>query len=297
MNPPLPFEEHRQRLTRLAHRMLGSMAAAEDVVQDAYVKYHQANLTELRSVEAWLVTVVTRLAIDELRSAQVERKAYVGTWLPEPWMQGETRAETPEVEGARHSDLSYAALVLLERLSPEERAVFLLRDVFEADYAVIAEAVSKTEASCRQLLHRAHERLAEGEQRYRATPAERLDLLKRFHAASMAQDRDALVGLFAPHPTYATDGGGKVFASPRLLEGVERICRLILTVARKDTEHDEWVEFVDGEPALVTYKGGAPYSLTFIESDDTGILRIFKIMNPEKLGGLAALRCAPGNSR
>jgi RNA polymerase sigma-70 factor (ECF subfamily) len=270
--------------------MLGSVADAEDVVQDAYVKYHQADLTALRSVEAWLVTVVTRLAIDKLRAVQVERKAYVGTWLPEPWMHGETPTETPEAEGARQSDLSYAVLVLLERLSPEERAVFLLRDVFDVEYGVIADAVSKSEAACRQMLHRAHEHLAEGEPRRRATTAERLDLLRRFHAASVAQDRDTLASLFAPGATYASDGGGKVFAAPRVLRDMARILRLVLVVARKTEPRDEWIEFVDGEPAIVTYKGDAPYSLTFIDSDDSGIARVFKILNPEKLRGVALLR-------
>jgi RNA polymerase sigma-70 factor (ECF subfamily) len=287
MSSPTPFQVHRPRLLRLAHRMLGSAADAEDIVQDAFVRLHQANdAQELRSTEAWLVTVVTRLAIDKLRGAKLERRSYVGPWLPEPWMTGqgnEAERGAPDAAAGAHEELSYAALVLLERLSPEERAVFLLRDVYDVDYPVVAEALGKSEAACRQLLHRARERLAEGRPRHTSTASERLDLLRRFQAAAQAQDDRALTALLAPGVTYTPDGGGKVFASPRVLEGVARIVNLVLTSTRKATGRELVVTLADGEPAIVSYRGDEVYSLTFLEADASGIVAVYRIFNPEKL--------------
>jgi RNA polymerase sigma-70 factor (ECF subfamily) len=280
-------DQHRPRLLRLAHRMLGAVADAEDVVQDAYLRFHQRFEPEdgeaVRSPEAWLVTVVTRLAIDRLRAAKVEREAYTGSWLPEPWMQGETPGDAPDSRAERGGELDYAALVLLERLSPEERAAFLLREAFDVDYPLIAETLQKTELACRKLVQRARERLDQGEPRYRSSVAERRDLLLRLQAAAVSQDSESLARLIAPGATYTTDGGGKVFASPRVLEGVARVSRLILSVARKGRHVDRLVD-VEGEPAIASYRDGSFYALTFVDAGPgSRITSVFKIMNPDKL--------------
>lgn len=286
-----PFEQHRPRLTRLAHKMLGSAADAEDVVQDAYLRFAQADASALRSAEAWLVTVVTRLCLDRLRAVQVERRAYSGPWLPEPWMRGEHAVEPPDSPGERREALSYAALVLLERLSPEERAAFLLRVIFGEDYGVVAAALEKTEAACRQLVHRAEERLAEGRARREATASERLDLLRRFQAAASAEDTAALTALLRPGATYTADGGGKTFAAPYVLQGVARVLRIVIGVARKvalDGGVREVLALLDGEPAVITYRNGQPYSLTFLDVVEGRIAAVYKVLNPEKLRDVPA---------
>lgn len=151
------FQTHRPRLFSIAYRMLGIRADAEDVLQDVYLRWQNEDIAGLNSVEAWLVTVTTRLAIDRLRAAKTEREAYVGIWLPEPMV--ESISETPEASVERSEDIAYALLVVLERLAPEERAAFLLKQVFDHDYLDIARILGKTEAACRQLVHRAKQRV------------------------------------------------------------------------------------------------------------------------------------------
>lgn len=278
------FEQHRSRLLRLAHRMLGSRGDAEDVVQDAYLRWHQAEADAIRTPEAWLVTVVTRLALDRLRAANSDRAAYVGPWLPEPWLHGASGVEAPDAPSERGDDLAYAVLVLLERLTPEERAAFLLRDVFSVDYSVVADALSKSEAACRQLVHRARERLAEGRARHAATASDKLDLLRRFQAAVSMQDETALGRLFAPDAAFVADGGGKVLAARRVLHGSAHIVRALLGVARKYTGAIvETVVLVEGEPALVASHDGGPIHVTFIDADDQGIRAVYRMLNPDKL--------------
>jgi RNA polymerase sigma-70 factor (ECF subfamily) len=196
----------------------------------------------------------------------------------------------------RGTDLEYAVLVLLERLAPEERAAFLLREVFEVDYAVVAQALGREEAACRQMVHRARERVAEGRPRRAGnapvkppTAEEKMDLLRRFRAATETGDAATLAGLLAPNATYTADGGGKVFAARSVLQGAARIERLITTVARKagdDVGHT--LVLVDGEPALATFRGEEPSALTFIAADEDGVLAIYRIFNPDKLRRLPA---------
>ena len=185
------FERHRSRLLGVAYRMLASRAEAEDVVQEAYLRWHRADGASIREPEAWLVTTATRLAIDRLRALKIQREAYVGPWLPEVFLGHEPPPPDRDVELA--SDLSVAFVVLLERLAAEERAAFLLHDVFDCDYAEIARTLDKSEATCRQIVHRARERVKSERRRFRATEGARVGLLRRFNAAVEARDGRALV--------------------------------------------------------------------------------------------------------
>lgn len=264
--------------------MLGSFADAEDLLQDAYLRWHETDRSGVRVEEAFLVTMVTRLALDRLRRARLEREAYPGQWLPEPWLEGGME---------RGDDLSYAAQVLLERLTPDERAAFLLREAFELDYALISEAVEKSEAACRKLVQRANERLAEAGQgappRQAASREEQTQLLAQFLAASRAQDPAILTRLLVPEARYVTDGGGKVFAARYVLEGAERIARALWRIARKAAPfvEDRLVDLPDG-PAIATFHGRKLYSLAFIASRGGQIEAIYKLLNPEKLRRAAA---------
>lgn len=281
--------QHRPRLLRLAHRMLGSVHEAEDVLQDAFIRLHEVDTAKVRTPEAFLVTTVTRLALDRLRRAKTERDAYVGQWLPEPWMHGAQPGYEPDAHEERESDLSYAALVLLSQLSPEERAAFLLREVFELDYASVAEALERSEAATRKLVQRAHQHLTEKQPRRQASVEERGELLTRFKAACEALDADALLGLLAPEATYTTDGGGKVFAARDVLVGAERIAHLTITVTKKALEPELRLVTLDGEPALATSYAGSLASLTMVQVDQGRIRDIYKILNPEKLNAAQAL--------
>jgi RNA polymerase sigma-70 factor (ECF subfamily) len=284
------FEQHRSRLLRLAQRMLGTRHEAEDVLQDAFVRWHEADAESVRVPEAFLVTTVTRLALDRLRRTKTERAAYVGQWLPEPWMHGALASEGPDLREERADQLSYAAQVLLSQLSPEERAAFLLREVFDLDYAQVAAALERNEAATRKLVQRAHAHLADNKPRNEASVAEQHDLLARFKAACEAIDSSALTALLSPSAAYTTDGGGKEFAARDVLLGSARIVRVHMTVARKAPENEQHrLVNLDGEPALVTLRAGAVYALTFI-AVEAGVIRdIYKILNPDKLAQVSAL--------
>lgn len=289
--PSTVFEAHRPRLLRLAHHMLGSSGDAEDVVQDAYLRWHQTDVREVRTPEAWLVTVVTRLALDRLRAVQTERKAYRGPWLPEPWWQGASAVVQPDASSHKARELDYAALVLLERLSADERAAYLLHDIFDVDYAHIADALSKTEDACRQLVHRARSRVVDERRRHDTSTAAKADLLRRLQAALETPDETALAALFAPDSTLTSDGGGKVFASRSIMQGPARIAQLLAGVARKGASGLTYtVVNLGGEPALVGSLAGAPYSVTWIDAGAGGIQHAYRLLNPDKLRQLTQSR-------
>jgi RNA polymerase sigma-70 factor (ECF subfamily) len=281
---PEPFEELRGRLFGIAYRMLGSRAEAEDTVQDAYVRWHQADRDEIRNPEAWLVTAVTRLAIDRLRSLKAERERYVGPWLPEPLMGSEPPPPDRHVELA--SDLSIAFLVLLERLAPEERAAFLLHEAFDCGYGEIARLLGRSEAACRQLLHRARERVRSDRKRFEAPEAARVGLLKQFTAAVEARDGQALLALFAPDAVWTADSGGRVAAARYSIVGAERIVRLVLGLQEKfyQDRGSMHLAAVNGETGLVIRMDGRITAVMSIATDGERILDVYAILNPEKLG-------------
>ena len=283
------FLSHRPRLFGLAYRMLGSRSDAEDVLQDAWLRWQSAPKEELRSPEAWLVTVVTRLSIDRLRDAKREREVYTGPWLPEPLVEEEPEAaETPERAAELASDVSFAFLMVLERLAPEERAVFLLREVFDMDYPEVAKMLGKSEAACRQMVHRAKERVRQDRPRFQVNPAAHRQLLDRFIAATHGGKPEELMALFAKDVRFTSDGGGKVPAVLRVLEGAERVMRFYtaigrLTMNRSFTyRHAE----INGEPGLLQFVDGRLTGAVTMVTDGMRILEIYSVRNPDKLKGI-----------
>jgi RNA polymerase sigma-70 factor (ECF subfamily) len=275
------FLQHRGRLRGIAYRMLGSSMDADDLLQDAYLRWHNVDPERIRSPEAWLVTTVTRLCIDRLRSAQTERAAYTGPWLPEP-------ISTDPTELA--SDLSVALLVVLERLAPEERAAFLLHDVFDMEHGEIASVLGRTEAACRQIVHRARERVHQDRPRFQVNERARKDLVDRFLAALRAQDHSTLLTLFAPDATWTADGGGKVKAARKVVHGSELVSRFALGIWRRYLiDKTARLMTVNGEYALVVYDGRKPFCVFTLETDGSYIRAVYAIVNPDKLQHIQSL--------
>jgi len=277
------FEPHRARLFGLAYRMLGSRAEAEDLVQDAYVRWHQSDRDAIRNAEAWLVATATRLAIDRLRALKTEREAYVGPWLPEPMMRDAPPPPDRQVELA--SDLSIAFLVLLERLGPDERAAFLLHEVFDFDYGEIATVLEKSEDACRQIVHRARTRVRSARQRFQVTEAAKAKLLRTFTEAVSARDQKTLLTLFAPDATWTADGGGRTAAAPRPIVGAEQIVTLVLGLRERLQSDTATMELVDvnGETALCVRANGRITAVMSILSDGERIHAVYAVVNPDKL--------------
>ena len=275
------FEPHRGRLFGLAYRMLGSRADAEDLVQEAYVRWHEREPASIANAEAWLVTTTTRLAIDRLRRLKTEREAYVGPWLPEPIVSD----APPDRHLELAEDLSMAFLTLLERLAPEERAAFLLHDVFDVGYAEIAPVIGRGEAACRQVVHRARERVRGDRKRFDASETEKTQLLERFTAALQARDEQALLGLFAPDATWTADGGGKTAAGLQPIVGAERIAKLVIGLREKFWADNRTLEVavINGEPGLSMRDGGRLTGTLSIATDGEHILAVYAVVNPDKL--------------
>jgi RNA polymerase sigma-70 factor, ECF subfamily len=273
-------EELRPYLFAIAYRMLGSVAEAEDVVQEAFIRYHEAGV-EPESPKAYLATVTTRLSIDELRSARARREVYPGQWLPEPLVEDEAlrHAETAD-------SLSLAFLHLLEKLSPVERAVFLLREVFDYPYDEVAEMVGKSSDNCRQILARAHRHVQEGRRRFDVSREERDEVARRFLAAWEDGDTDGLIELLAPDATLYGDGGGKAPSVPVPLVGAERIAKAIVGWGRRGREQGlvHRPALVNGDPSLVFYDPDCrPVWVSVLEIYDGSVVAIRSILNPEKL--------------
>lgn len=278
----------RPRLLGLAYRMLGDVDEAEDVVQEAFLRWHLADQPAIRSAEAWLVTVVTRLAVDRLRRLKTERASYPGPWLPEPIRTDGAFAPTampdPDRRAELASDLSVALLVLLERLAPEERAAFLLRDVFDTDYADIARILERTPDAVRQMVHRARTRVQSDRTRVATDPGEHERLLERFVEAVTADDADGVMALLAPDVALASDGGGRARAARNLLTGRDRISRFLLGVRRKFApSYAHRVRYLNGEPALITFDHATVVSTMTLELEDGRIRAIHIMRNPDKL--------------
>jgi RNA polymerase sigma-70 factor, ECF subfamily len=284
------FIRLRPRLFGIAYRMLGIRADAEDIVQEAWLRWQNGGGADAHSPEAWLVTVVTRLAIDRLRGAITERERYVGPWLPEPLV--EETVDSPERALEAAGDLSTAFMLMLERLAPEERAVFLLHQVFDFDHAEVAAMVGKTEAACRKTLQRARERVRAERPRFAVNRELHLALLGRFVQAARSADPSEVQALLAADATYTGDGGGKVKTTVKRVFGADRVGRLVAGIERKwsniDTRHD--IITVNGTPGLLTWRNGVPDAITTVHIEDGRIAAIYVVRNPDKLGSLAALR-------
>ena len=280
-SPTAAFEATRPRLFGLGYRMLGSAADAEDIVQEAYVRWHQADHSSIDNAEAWLVTTASRLAIDRLRRLKTEREAYVGPWLPAPIVT----PPPPDRHLDLSDDLSMAFLALLERLAPEERAAFLLHEVFDVGYGQIAAVIDRTESACRQVVHRARERVRGERKRFDVAESAKAALLQKFLSAMEARDEQALLELFAPDATWTADGGGKTAAAPRPVTGLDRIVKLVINLREKFWAPDRTIAMasINGETGLVIRDGGRLTATMSIATDGVRILAVYAVVNPEKL--------------
>jgi RNA polymerase sigma-70 factor (ECF subfamily) len=287
------FAGHRDRLFGIAYRMLGSRADAEDLLQDAWLRWHEQDASELRSTEAWLTTMVTRLAIDRLRAAKTQRAAYFGPWLPEPL--AEIEVATPESHAEFASDVSVAFMHLLERLGEEERAAFVLHDVFDCDYDDIAETLGKTPAACRQLVHRAREHVTSERRRFRVDEEARINMLKRFIAAAESGDFAAIKSMFTPDALMTSDGGGKAIAVIRPLLGAARIARLWWAISRRPEAPgiERRLVRVNGEVGVAFYFRGRLHSVATVDTDGERIHNYYSISNPDKLRVYAQRQALP----
>jgi RNA polymerase sigma-70 factor, ECF subfamily len=277
------FEAHRQALTGLAYRMLGSRAEAEDVVQDAYLRWHAADQAVIVEPRRYLGTVVTRLCLDRMKSARARREVYVGPWLPEPVVD-----ETLDVEGAGElaHDLSVALMLVLERLSPLERASFLLHDVLGLDFAAVGRALARDEAACRQLAARARTHIEQGRPRFPASQEEGRRLAAAFRAAVQSGDTGALMQLLAEDAVLYSDGGGKRAAALNPIYGADKILRFLAGIARKNQALPNVqlrAATVNGLAGFVMREEDGSIDTMAIEHRDRRIAAIYVVRNPEKL--------------
>ena len=277
------FEANRTRLRRLAYRMLGSVAEAEDAVQDAWLRWTRAG-DDVADPAAWLVRATSRLCIDRLRAAKAQREAYKGPWLPDPLIE---EMSVDPVE--RAEDVSVAFLLALERLSPLERAVFLLHDVFDEDYADVAETLGRNEAAVRQLAARARSHVQDAKPRFKVNPEEAERLINAFAAAAMQGDLGALSGMLAEDAVMITDGGGKRAASKRMLCGPEDIVGLFQGLAWR---HEHFLRGpirpvrINGYPGFVLTDEDGPTTFAFQPGEGGKLEAIYVMRNPDKLGHL-----------
>jgi RNA polymerase sigma-70 factor (ECF subfamily) len=300
LNPPDDFEPHRRRLLGLAYRMLGSMADAEDAVQETYLRWHATDRERVSDPRGFLMTTTTRICLNMLTSARARREEYVGPWLPEPVLDPAALAPDSRTELAE--DLSIALLLTLDKLSPLERAAFLLHDVFDFSFSEVATALERSEAACRQLAARARGHVRAARPRGATVPAARsgeidakhAQLLSAFMAATQSGDLAALTGMLARDVRIVTDGGGKVRSALEVIEGAERAARVILEATRK--RPDTWwrkdfttrFALVNGLPGVLVAAPEGVVQTAAIEIEGDLIRAVYVVRNPDKLRHLAA---------
>ena len=294
-DPSATFEPHRRRLLGLAYRMLGSVAEAEDAVQEAYLRWHDTDRNRVEDPRAFLMTTTTRICLDVLKSARMKREQYVGPWLPDPVT--DTASLAPDTQTELAEDLSVALLLALDRLSPLERAAFLLHDVFDYSFSQVAAALNRNEAACRQLASRARTRVREA--RPKGLPAPRgassaidpkhAELVSAFITASRSGDIDALTRMLASDARIVTDGGGKVAAALNVINGADRVAAFVAGVVRKGWTDDMSVRFaiVNGLPGLLVTSSNGLVQTNAFEFDGDVVTAIYIVRNPDKLRHLA----------
>lgn len=274
------FEAHRQFLIGVAYRMLGSLAEAEDIVQDAFLRWSTVEHAGVEHPRAYLAQIVSRLCLDRMKSAASRREHYVGTWLPEPLV---APAGAPVAD-----DLSLALLLTLERLSPLERAAFLLHDVFDMDYAAIAETIGRSEAACRQLAARGREHVRDGRPRFTASPESSAKLADAFATALLEGRLDELTKLLAEDAILYSDGGGKRLAALNPIYGCDKIVRFLTGVTRKFPMAAMRTErvVINGLPGFVIWTDDGPETMSFAVENDK-IVGVYAVRNPDKLRHLS----------
>ncbi len=281
------FKAHSGRLLGLAYRMLGSRADAEDIVQETWLRV-SSSTAQMKDAEAYLVTVATRLCLDQLKSARKRRETYVGPWLPEPVLS--TEAFSPATATELADDLSFALLLTLETLTPPERAAFLLHDVFDLPYADIAIALGKSEAACRQLAARARKAVRGPRPSQAAPPEAYRTLISRFFETLETGDIDGLKGLLQEEVMLYTDGGGVKMAALNLIRGVDKVARFFLGVSRKFGAKATSIRLsgatINGRPGILVFVDGQLDQTFSIDVEDNRISTIYIVRNPEKLDNL-----------
>ena len=288
-DPALSFEPHRRRLLGLAYRMLGSVSEAEDAVQNAYLRWHAADRDAVSDTRAFLTTTTTRICLDMLKSARARRETYVGPWLPEPVL--DTDALAPDTQTELAEDLSIALLLALDRLSPLERAAFLLHDVFDCSFSEVARALDRSEAACRQLASRARTHVREARPRATSTIQEASELsnhqqlVSAFVNASRSGDLQTLMGLLADDVRLMTDGGGKVPAALNVIEGADRTARFIVGAVSKGLPEGSIIRIaeINGLPGLIVYRPDGSVQSVAFEIAHNLVRSIYAVSNPEKL--------------
>jgi len=297
-NPAASFEPHRRRLLGLAYRMLGSMADAEDAVQEAYLRWHAADRDSVLEPRAFLMTTTTRICLDMLTSARARREEYVGPWLPEPIV--DTAALAPDSRTELAEDLSIALLLILDQLSPLERGAFLLHDVFDFSFGEVATALERSEAECRQLASRARAHVRAARPRGATSPgridAKHAQLMSAFAAATQSGDLQALTHMLASDVRIVTDGGGKVRSALEVIEGADRAARFLVEVTRK--RPDAWwrddftVRFatINGLPGVIVDAPEGAVQTSAFEIEGDTIRALYVVRNPDKLRHLARTR-------
>ena len=292
-DPAISFEPHRRRLRGLAYRMLGSIAEAEDAVQDTYLRWHAADRDRVSDPRAFLTTTATRICLDMLKSARARRESYVGPWLPEPVL--DTDALAPDKQTELAEDLSIALLLALDRLSPLERAAFLLHDVFDCSFDEVAGALGRSEAACRQLASRARAHVRDARPsampsaRAHSESANHQQLVSAFIAAARSGDVQALMGLLADDVRVTTDGGGKVAAALNVIEGADRTARFVVGAVSKGLPEGSSVRpaQINGLPGVILYRPDGSLQTVAFEIVDNLVRAIYTVGNPEKLAHLA----------
>ena len=289
MDDPLNPEQYRPLLFGIAYRMLGSVMDAEDVVQEAYIRWHTATPADVRSPKAYLSTIVTHLCLDRLKSAQHQREVYIGPWLPEPLVSDEN---LEQVE--RADNLTYAFVVLLQSLSPVERAIFLLRSVFDYEYAEIAEIVGKSAANCRQIARRAQQHIAAHRPRFSVAAEDQHRLTHQFLRSIATGDMDGLLALLSHDITVYSDGGGKVFAARKPVIGRDLVARFLIGFPKRGPATAVIRDaIINGAPGTVVYDGGQPILALALDIADGQIRQLYFVANPDKLRHIPSLPDSP----
>src|SRR6266568_331523 len=280
------FEHYRVLLFSIAYRMTGSASDAEDLVQETYLRYQASASQEIVSLKAYLSTIITRLALDSLKSARVAREQYIGAWLPEPLLTSEDGG-FPQAALEQQEALSLAFLRLLEALSPPERAVFLLHEVFDYPFSEIGSMLEKSPANCRQIFHRARQALQDKRARFEPEPQHQRQLLLSFLSASQAGDMAALTSLLAQDAVSWSDSGGKVQSNLKPIHGQQAVARFWLSVALK-TERPLTLTLaeINGSPAILFWEEGSLAIVISLTLSTVGIQEIYALVNPEKLAYL-----------
>jgi len=290
------FDRYRRLLFGVAYQMLGSVADAEDTVQDAWLRWSAADRSEVTDPRAYLVQVTTRLALDRLRSAQSRRESYVGPWLPEPLLTAPPVASgppapSPDEAAELGEQVSLALLVVLETLSPVERAVFVLREVFGVSAAEVGDILGRSEPAVRQLAHRAREHVEARRPRFDTDRREQREVTERFLAAAAGGDVDSLLAVLAPDVVLITDGGGRAKAARRPITGADKVARFLVGIAQQGADIPGLrmeVAEVNGWPAIVGWVGAEPFGSISLTLSGERIQQVLVVVNPDKLAGLSA---------